>query len=43
LAIAKNRKIPTSTDDFDARKVTNILGVPVSGAVCCWLDALKRT
>ncbi|AAB91131.1 DUF3368 domain-containing protein [Archaeoglobus fulgidus] len=33
LAIAKNRKIPLLTDDFDARKVANILGVPVSGTV----------
>lgn len=33
LAIAKNRNMKFLTDDSDARKVANILGVPVSGTI----------
>jgi predicted nucleic acid-binding protein len=33
LAIAKNCNMKILTDDSDARKVANILGVPVSGTI----------
>jgi len=33
LAIAKHRNMKVLTDDSDARKMANILGVPVSGTI----------
>lgn len=33
LSIAKNRNMKFLTDDSDARRIANILGVPVSGTI----------
>ena len=33
LAIAKNRNMKFLTDNSDARKFANILGIPVSGTI----------
>jgi len=33
LAIAKHRNLKVLTDDSDARKTANVLGVPISGTI----------
>jgi len=40
LAIAKNMKF--LTDDSDARKVANILGVPVSGTIGALVHCIRK-
>ncbi len=42
LAIAKNRNMKFLTDDSDARKVANILGVPVSGTVGVLVRCIEK-
>ncbi|AEA46383.1 DNA-binding protein [Archaeoglobus veneficus] len=43
LAIAKNRNMKFLTDDSDARKVANILGVPVSGIVGVLVRCIEKS
>lgn len=42
LAIAKKRGMKILTDDSDARKIANILGVPVSGTVGVLVRCIER-
>ena len=42
LAIAKNRNMKFLTDDLDARKVANILGVPVSGTIGVLVRCIEK-
>ncbi len=42
LAIAKNRNMKFLTDDSDARRVANILGVPVSGTIGVLVRCVKK-
>ncbi len=42
LAIAKKRSLKFPTDDYDARKVANIIGIPVSGTVGVLTLCVKR-
>jgi len=42
IAVAKFRKMTLLTDDLDARKVANIIGIPVSGTVGVLTLCVKR-
>ncbi len=42
LAIAKNRNMKFLTDDSDARKAANILGIPVSGTIGVLVRCIER-
>jgi len=42
LAIAKNRNMKFLTDDSDARKVANILGIPVSGTIGVLVRCIEK-
>ena len=42
LAIAKSRNMKFLTDDSDARKAANILGVPVSGTIGVLVRCIER-
>ena len=42
LAIAKKRNMNFLTDDFDARKIANILGVPVSGTIGVLIRCIEK-
>jgi len=42
LAIAKHRNMKVLTDDSDARKMANVLGVPVSGTIGVLVRCVKK-
>lgn len=42
LVIAKNRGMKLLTDDLDARKTANILGIPVSGTIGVLMHCIKK-
>ncbi len=42
LAIAKHRNMKVLTDDLDARKIANVLGVPVSGTIGVLVRCIEK-
>ncbi len=42
MAIAKKNNMKFLTDDLDARRIANILGVPVSGTIGILILSIER-